>query len=227
MTAFTFLYVQFLDTSCTLLALVSSMNISTGDGTEFPKSRQAFSVTAISSIFGAVFGLSPTVIFIESIAGVEAGARTGFAAVVVGFYFLLSIFFAPIISSIPPWATGGTLIIVGALMCRGLSKIKWEDPAHAIPALCTLIIMPLTFSIANGIIAGLFIYSVLQTVFKLLSLVGISREHESLSDSTREHESLSESTREHESLSESTRKVHHIDEKAEKAEQFEESISEP
>lgn len=69
LTTFTFLYVQFLDTSCTLLGLISSMNISTADGIDFPRSRQAFSVTAITSIFGASFGLSPLVIFIESIAG--------------------------------------------------------------------------------------------------------------------------------------------------------------
>ena len=97
----------------------------------------------------------------------EAGARTGLAAVVCGFYFFLSIFFAPIISSIPPWATGGALIIVGALMCRSLVQIKWDDPAHAIPAFATIVMMPLTYSIAYGIISGLFIHLVLQIVFKV------------------------------------------------------------
>ena len=105
--------------------------------------------------------------YIESAAGVEAGARTGLSSIVVAFYFFLSIFFAPIISSIPAWATGGCLIIVGALMCRCLPRIKWEDPAHAIPAFATIIMMPLTYSIAYGIITGLFIYTVLQVVFKV------------------------------------------------------------
>jgi len=171
----TFLYVDFLDTSGTLLALVYSLGMVDENG-DFPRSRQAFASDAIATIFGSIFGLSPVTSYIESAAGVEAGARTGLSSIVVAFYFFLSIFFAPIISSIPAWATGGCLIIVGALMCRCLPQIKWEDPAHAIPAFATIIMMPLTYSVAYGIITGLFIYFVLEIVFKLLSLVGIERE---------------------------------------------------
>lgn len=170
----TFLYVDFLDTSGTLLALVYSMGMVDEKG-DFPKSRQAFAADAIATIFGSIFGLSPVTSYIESAAGVEAGARTGLAAVVVGFYFFISIFFAPIISSIPAWATGGSLIIVGGLMCRSLTEIKWHDPAHAITAFVTIILMPLTYSIAYGIISGLFVWIVLQTMFKLLEMVGIER----------------------------------------------------
>lgn len=171
----TFLYVDFLDTSGTLLALVHSMNLVDEDG-DFPKSRQAFSADALATIFGSIFGLSPVTSYIESAAGVEAGARTGLAAVIVGCYFFLSIFFAPIISSIPPYATGGSLVIVGALMCRSLVQIKWHDPAHAIPAFATIVMMPLTYSIAYGIIMGLFLHFTLQIIFMALSLLGIERE---------------------------------------------------
>jgi AGZA family xanthine/uracil permease-like MFS transporter len=120
----TFLYVDFLDTSGTLLAIASSMGYVDEKG-DFPRSKWAFAADALSTMFGSLFGLSPVTSFIESGAGVEAGSRTGLTAVICGFYFFLSIFFAPIIASIPPWATGGALVLVGALMARSLSKIKW------------------------------------------------------------------------------------------------------
>jgi AGZA family xanthine/uracil permease-like MFS transporter len=120
----TFLYVDFLDTSGTLLAIASSMGCVDEKG-DFPRSKWAFAADALATMFGSLFGLSPVTSFIESGAGVEAGSRTGLTAVICGFYFFLSIFFAPIIASIPPWATGGALILVGALMARSLSQVKW------------------------------------------------------------------------------------------------------
>ena len=142
-----FLYVDFLDTSGTLLALVSSMGL-LKDGA-FPKNKQAFAVDGAATVVGAFFGLSPVTCYIESGAGVEAGSRTGLTACFCGCFFFLSIFFAPIIASIPPWATGGALIIVGALMTRSLRDVQWNDPAHAISAFLTFIIMPLTYSIGK------------------------------------------------------------------------------
>ena len=199
---FTFLYVDFLDTSGTLYGLVRNMNLvdETGD---FPKARFAFSVDAVATIFGSIFGLSPITAYIESASGVEAGARTGLTAVFVGFYFFLAIFFAPLLSSIPPWATGGTLVIVslltlhmdaifllcitfsvdqtrrlssfelqvGALMCRCLVDIKWWDPPHAISAFITVILMPLTYSIAYGLIGGMMAWFSMQLVFFVLKKV--------------------------------------------------------
>ena len=146
----TFLYVDFLDTSVsviqwalccirvplvscmhvpflsqgTLLALATTLGYVDEEG-NFPKSRMAFASDAMATMFGSIFGLSPVTSFIESGSGVEAGARTGLTAVICGFYFFLSIFFAPIISSIPPWATGGALVIVGALMSSSLGDVKW------------------------------------------------------------------------------------------------------
>jgi len=169
---FTFLYVDFLDTSGTLLAIASSMGITDEQG-NFPGSRAAFSVDAISTMIGSLFGLSPVTAFIESGAGVQVGSRTGLTAVFCAFFFFLSIFFAPIISSIPPWATGGALIIVGALMCRVLQTIKWYDPTHAITAFLTVIVMPLTYSIAYGLLAGIGSYVIMHGTFYILSFVGI------------------------------------------------------
>ena len=124
---------------------------------KFPRSRQAFAADAILTIFGSIFGCSPVTSYIESAAGVEAGSKTGLTAVICAFYFFLSIFFAPILANIPPWATGGSLVIVGSLMCRSLVKIKWYDPSHAVTAFITIMIMPLTYSIGYGLIAGNFL----------------------------------------------------------------------
>ena len=170
----TFLYVDFLDTSGTLLALVDAMGLTDENG-DFPKSRWAFSADAIATIVGSCFGLSPVTSYIESAAGVEAGSRTGLTAIFCGFYFFLSIFFAPIIASIPAWGIGGALIIVGSLMARSLSKVKWHIPSHAISAFLTVMVMPLTYSIAYGLIAGIVIYLVMEGTFLLLSFVGIEK----------------------------------------------------
>jgi AGZA family xanthine/uracil permease-like MFS transporter len=169
---FTFLYVDFLDTTGTLLGIVSHMNLLDENG-DFPRSKAAFSVDAIATMVGSVFGLSPVSSYAESAAGVEAGGRTGLTAVFVGLYFALSIFFAPIFASIPPWATGGSLIIVGAFMCRSLAKVQWERVDHAVTAFVTIMLMPLTYSIAYGIIGGFFCWITLQFIFFAMSLVGL------------------------------------------------------
>jgi len=145
------------------------------EGADFPRSRWAFSADAAATIIGSIFSLSPVTSYIESGAGVEAGSKTGLTAILVGFCFFLSIFFAPIIASIPPWATGGTLIIVGSLMARSLTKVKWRDPAHAATAFMTVLLMPLTYSIAYGLLGGLMTWIILQLVFFPLKLVGIER----------------------------------------------------
>jgi len=168
----TFLYVDFLDTSGTLMGIVSSMGYVNEDG-DFPKSTRAFAVDALATMFSAIFGCSPCTSYIESAAGVEAGAKTGLTAIFCGIFFFISIFFAPIIASIPPWAVGGALIIVGALMAKSLAKVKWYDVTHASTAFVTVMIMPLTYSIAYGLIAGLLVWTVMQSVFKILSFAGI------------------------------------------------------
>ena len=124
---------------------------------------------------GALFGLSPVTAYIESGAGVKAGSRTGITACGIGFLFFLGIFFAPIIASIPPWATGGALIITGALMASSLGKIKWHDITHASTAFLTVLVMPLTYSIAYGLLAGISCYLLMNSVFYGLQLLGIDK----------------------------------------------------
>ena len=98
------------------------------------------------------------------------GGKTGLTAIVVSFYFLISIFFAPLLASVPPWATGPALIIVGAMMMRGVIEIDWNLPSEAIPAFVTIAIMPLTYSIAYGIIGGLFSWLVINVVDLLIAV---------------------------------------------------------
>merc|ERR1712232_1031089 len=170
----TFLYIDFFDTSGTLLGLATSMKVIDEDTGEFPRSRMAFLADALATMIGSIFSLSPVTSYIESGAGVQAGSKTGLASFICGFYFFLSIFFAPIIASIPPWATGGSLIIVGALMSRSLLKVKWHIHSHAISAFLTVMIMPLTYSIAYGLVGGIMSYAIMEGVFFILSKVGIS-----------------------------------------------------
>ena len=100
--------------------------------------------------------------YIESAAGVTAGGRTGLTAVVVGILFLVTLFFAPLVQAIPAAATAPALILVGALMVGSLAEIDWTDPTVAIPAFLTLITIPLTFSIANGLAFGITSYALLR-----------------------------------------------------------------
>jgi len=127
---------------------------------------------------GGIFGTSPVTTYIESAPGVLEGGRTGLTAVVVSFWFFVSIFFAPILASIPPWCTGFALILVGATMMRGVVKINWEDPQEALPAFMTIVTMPFTYSIWLGLVLGLLTWLVLA-VFppqapEILALMGKS-----------------------------------------------------
>lgn len=107
----TMLYVDFLDSSGTLYGLAKSLDIIDSEG-NFPRSRIAFSVDGAAAIVASCFGLSAVTAYIESASGVEVGGRTGLTAVTTGFLFFLAVFFSPLLASIPPWATGGTLVIV-------------------------------------------------------------------------------------------------------------------
>ncbi|KAL7537936.1 hypothetical protein ACHAWF_005948 [Thalassiosira exigua] len=169
---FTMLYVDFLDTSGTLLGIANSMGMIDEDGT-FPKSTQAYAVDAFATMFGSIFGLSPITSYIESGAGVEAGSKTGLTAVICGFYFFIAIFFAPLLASIPPWAIGGALILVGALMARSLTKLNFNRISHAVSGFLTVMVMPLTYSIAYGLIAGIGSYVVMEGTFRILSFANL------------------------------------------------------
>lgn len=178
----TFLYVDFLDTSGTLFAIVSQMGYVDEDTGDFPRSRWAFTADALATSFGSMFGISPTTSYIESAAGVEAGARTGLAAVFCGLFFFISIFFAPILASIPAWATGGSLVMVGSLMTNSLTKVNWKSPVDALSAFLAVILMPLTYSIAYGLIGSLMFYYGAVIIFKILGLFGLKLPEDEISE---------------------------------------------
>jgi len=158
---FTFLYVDLLDTTGTLFAMAKFAKIVDEEG-NFEGDRAAFLVDGVATSIGACLGTSPVTTYIESSTGIAEGGRTGLTAIVVSLYFLISIFFAPLLASVPPWATGPALIIIGAMMMRRLVDINWDDFGEAIPAFITIALMPLTYSIAYGILGGLFTWSFMQ-----------------------------------------------------------------
>jgi AGZA family xanthine/uracil permease-like MFS transporter len=118
-------------------------------------------VDGFSTTMGAVFGTSPVTTYIESAPGILEGGRTGLTAVTVSFWFFVSSIFAPIFASIPAWCTGSALIVVGAMMMKGLTKLNWEDPQESLPAFLTIITMPFTYSIAYGLILGLLTWCIM------------------------------------------------------------------
>jgi AGZA family xanthine/uracil permease-like MFS transporter len=111
---------------------------------------------------GSLTGTSTVVSYIESAAGVAAGGRTGVTAIVTGLLFVAALFVAPVVGAIPAAATAPALIIVGSLMISVVAEIKWDDPEIAIPAFLTMMTIPLTFSIANGLAFGFTAFTVLK-----------------------------------------------------------------
>ena len=135
------------------------------EGGKVEKLRPMLFVDSISAAVGGAFGSSSVTTYIESAAGVAVGGRTGFASVVTAILFFLAMFFAPIAGIIPPQATAPALILVGFLMASGLKEINWSDFGEGLPALLTVVIMPLTYSITDGIGFG-FISYVLIKIFQ-------------------------------------------------------------
>ncbi|KAF5377737.1 hypothetical protein D9757_009383 [Collybiopsis confluens] len=154
----TLLYVDILDTTGTLYSMAKFAGLRDPVTLDFEGSTAAYCVDAFSISMGALVGTSPVTAFIESATGISEGGKTGITAMVVGIAFFISIFFAPIFASIPPWATGGALIIVGSLMIRNVREINWDYIGDAVPAFITLIIIPLSYNIAYGLIAGVLTY---------------------------------------------------------------------
>ncbi|KAJ3730897.1 permease family-domain-containing protein [Lentinula guzmanii] len=154
----TFLYVDILDTTGTLYSMAKFAGLRDPITLDFEGSTAAYCVDAFSISMGALVGTSPVTAFIESATGISEGGKTGITAIVVGLAFFVSIFFAPIFASIPGWATGGALIIVGSLMIRNVREINWDYIGDAVPAFITLIIIPLSYNIAYGLIAGILSY---------------------------------------------------------------------
>lgn len=157
----TFLYVDILDTTGTLYSMARFAGFVDETG-NFEGQYFAFISDATSIIIGSLLGTSPVTTFIESSTGIREGGRTGLTALTVAGYFFLAFFFTPLLSSIPSWAVGPPLILVGVLMMRSMAEIEWEDMREAIPGFVTMILMPLTYSIAYGLIGGIGTYVVLH-----------------------------------------------------------------
>jgi AGZA family xanthine/uracil permease-like MFS transporter len=158
---FAFLFVDLFDTVGTLTGLGMKAGYIKEDG-ELPKANQAFMADAIGTTAGALLGTSTVTTYIESASGISEGGRSGFTAIVAAVLFALSIFFIPLMSAIPGFATAPALLIVGVLMMGSVSQVRWGDPAEAIPSFLTLLIMPLSYSIADGLAAGLITYPLVK-----------------------------------------------------------------
>lgn len=158
-----FLFVDMFDTIGTLIGVSDKAGMLDKDG-KLPRVKQALLADAIATSAGAVLGTSTTTTFVESSAGVGAGARTGLASVTTGLLFLLAIFFAPVFTAIPGFATAPALIFVGFLMVSAIVKIDFEDMSEAVPAYLCLIAMPLMYSIAEGIAVGVISYVIINLV---------------------------------------------------------------
>ncbi len=156
-----FLFVNLFDTAGTLLGVASRANLVKTSG-KIKNLDKALKADSTASVAGAFFGCSPVTSYVESSAGVEAGGRTGLTAVVVGIFFLIAIFFSPLASMVPDYATSGALIYVAILMLSGMEKLEWSDKSELLPALIMIVMIPLTFSIANGIALGFISYVVLK-----------------------------------------------------------------
>ena len=160
---FVFLFVDMFDNIGTLVAVTKGAGLVAPDGT-IPRLNRILLSDSIAMLFGAVAGTSPVTSYVESAAGVAVGGRTGLTSIVVGILFLATLFFAPLVQAIPPAATAPALILVGALMMGALAEIDWSDAAEAIPAFLTVIIIPFTYSIANGLAFGITSHAILKLV---------------------------------------------------------------
>jgi AGZA family xanthine/uracil permease-like MFS transporter len=155
---FTFFFVDFFDATGTLVALANKAGVLDAGG-NLPRARRTFACDGLAAVCGAFLGTSTTTAYIESAAGIEEGGRTGLVATTVACLFILSMIFWPLAAAIPACATAPALIVVGALMLDGLKSIDWGDYAILISAFLTVVTMPLTFSIANGVSFGVISYA--------------------------------------------------------------------
>lgn len=158
---FAFLFVDMFDTIGTLVGVATKAKM-LDENEKLPRIRPALLADAIATLLGAIFGTSTTTTFVESSAGVGVGARTGLASVVTGFLFLLAIFFAPVFTAIPGFATAPALIFVGFLMVMAVTEIKFEDITDAVPAYLCFLCMPLMYSISEGIAIGVISYTLIN-----------------------------------------------------------------
>ena len=159
---FSFMFVDLFDSLGTLLAVCREADLEKdGDIKDLPR---MLSADAVATVFGAILGTSTTTSYIESASGVAEGGRTGMTAVTTGVLFILAAFFTPVIGAVQAYATAPALIVVGIFMMRGIGQINFYDFEEGVPAFLTLILMPLTYSIAQGLVFGFIAYALIKVL---------------------------------------------------------------
>jgi AGZA family xanthine/uracil permease-like MFS transporter len=159
--AFTLLLTDFFDTMGTMVAVAQEADLLDDEGNP-PRTREILLVDSLGAAAGGAASVSSNTSYIESAAGVAEGARTGVASIVTGVLFLLATFLAPLVTIVPFEAATTALVVVGFLMMVGVRNIDWTDYEIAVPAFLTIVIMPFTYSISNGIGAGVITYVLLK-----------------------------------------------------------------
>ena len=160
---FVFLFVDLFDNIGTLVAVTKRAGLIDETGA-IPRLNRVLIADSVATMAGALTGTSTVTSYVESASGVAVGGRTGLTSVTVGVLFLITLVFAPLVQAIPAAATAPALILVGALMLGALAEVDWADPGVAIPAFLTVVIIPLTYSIANGLAFGITSFAALKLV---------------------------------------------------------------
>ncbi len=158
---FTFLFIDMFDTIGTLVGVCAKANMVDAEG-RIPRIRHAFMADSIATAVGACLGTSTTTTYVESASGVAQGGRSGLTAFVIACCFAVSLFFSPLFLAIPPAATAPVLVIVGLFMLSPIKDIELENYAESIPAFVTIIMMPMAYSISDGILIGMITYVILN-----------------------------------------------------------------
>ena len=171
----TFLYVDILDATGTLYSMARFAGLMDPETQDFEGSAVAYMTDAMCITIGSVLGVPPVTAFVESGAGIHEGGKTGITSIVTGFCFFIAVFFAPIFASIPPWGTGCVLVIVGSMMASAVPQINWKYMGDAVPAFLAITIMPFTYSIANGLIASIMSYIIINGIVWIIKKVSGGR----------------------------------------------------
>jgi AGZA family xanthine/uracil permease-like MFS transporter len=158
---FVFLFVDLFDNIGTLVAVTERAGLIAADHT-IPRLDRIFFADASATVVGSLAGTSTVTSYIESASGVAVGGRTGVTAIVTGLLFVVAMFVAPAVGAIPSFATAPALILVGALMLASAARIDWDEPRVAVPAFLTLLMIPLTYSIATGLSFGIISFAALE-----------------------------------------------------------------
>jgi AGZA family xanthine/uracil permease-like MFS transporter len=160
---FTFLFVDIFDTVGTLIGVSTKAGILESDG-KIPRAKQALFADAVGTTVGAILGTSTVTTYVESAAGVEEGGRTGLTALTTAVLFFLALFLSPLFLLVPGAATAPVLVLVGVFMISPVREIEFSDITESVPAFLTMVMMPLAYSIAEGIVWGLISFVVLKAL---------------------------------------------------------------